>query len=79
MQSWEKEKQASKESPGSPALNRSVVQANSAASDLMAKSNFPPEFKKKYEQWQKIKDEPGGAAASTSGGKSGNRIVFQCI
>ena len=24
----------------------------------MAKSNFPPDFKKKYEQWQKIKDEP---------------------
>ena len=24
----------------------------------MAKSNFPPDFKKKYEQLQKIKDEP---------------------
>jgi hypothetical protein len=61
MQSWEKEKQANKDqSPGSPCLTRSV-HAQSAASDLVAKSNFPPEFKKKYEQWQKIKDEPSAA------------------
>merc|ERR1739838_377960 len=39
----------------------------------MAKSNFPPDFKKKYEQWQKIKDEPtasGGAAANIQPGLS---------
>ena len=63
MMSWEKERQISKETPSSPILNRNST-AQSSAQDLMAKSNFPPDFKKKYEQWQKIKDEPGAAAST---------------
>jgi len=77
MQSWEREKQINKESPGSPCLSRNVPQ--STAQDLVAKSNFPPDFKKKYEQWQKLKDEPGGGAASaapvaTAAGLNGAKI-----
>ena len=55
MQSWEKERQISKESPSSPILQNRNVPPQSSPHDLMAKSNFPPDFKKKYEQWQKIK------------------------
>ena len=79
MQSWEKDRQSSKDSPGSPCLSRNVP-LQSSAQDLVAKSNFPPDFKKKYEQWQKIKEEPstsaqqtdqatgsGGVASTTSG------------
>ena len=62
MQSWEKDRLNFKESPSSPLLS----QRNVPPRDLMAKSNFPPEFKKKYEQWQKIKDEPGGIAMTSS-------------
>ena len=71
MQSWEKERQISKESPSSPILPNRNVPPQSSPHDLMAKSNFPPDFKKKYEQWQKIKDEPtasGGAAANIQAG-----------
>ena len=81
MQSWEKDRQSCKDSPGSPCLSRNVP-LQSSAQDLVAKSNFPPDFKKKYEQWQKIKEEPpsvppteqtgsasGGGATSGSGGK----------
>ena len=73
MQSWEKERQISKESPSSPILPNRNVPPQSSPHDLMAKSNFPPDFKKKYEQWQKIKDEPtasGGAAANIQAGPS---------
>ena len=56
--SWEKDRQINKETPSSPILPRNPTVAQSSAQDLMAKSNFPPDFKKKYEQWQKIKDEP---------------------
>ena len=58
MMSWEKDRQTNKETPSSPILPRNSTVAQSSAQDLMAKSNFPPDFKKKYEQWQKIKDEP---------------------
>ena len=58
MMSWEKDRQTNKETPSSPILPRNPTVAQSSAQDLMAKSNFPPDFKKKYEQWQKIKDEP---------------------
>ena len=64
MQSWEKERQISKESPSSPILPNRNVPPQSSPHDLMAKSNFPPDFKKKYEQWQKIKDEPAGGTNS---------------
>ena len=64
MQSWEKDRQSSKDSPGSPCLSRNVP-LQSSAQDLVAKSNFPPDFKKKYEQWQKIKEEPSTSAQQT--------------
>merc|ERR1712173_74420 len=66
MQSWEKERQISKESPSSPILQNRNVPPQSSPHDLMAKSNFPPDFKKKYEQWQKIKDEPTVGAVAVS-------------
>jgi hypothetical protein len=80
MQSWEKERQISKESPSSPILPNRNVPPQSSPHDLMAKSNFPPDFKKKYEQWQKIKDEPtasGGAAANIQAGPS-TMFYFVC-
>ena len=83
MQSWEKERQISKESPSSPILPNRNVPPQSSPHDLMAKSNFPPDFKKKYEQWQKIKDEPtasGGAAANIQAGHNVNvnDVFFLC-
>ena len=55
----------------------------------MAKSNFPPDFKKKYEQWQKIKEEPsvppteqasgGGGASAISGSGVGGKIPEKSI
>ena len=60
MQSWEKERQISKDShPGSPIV--AATNRNVPPQDLI-KSNLPPEFMKKYEQWQEIKDRPNLAA-----------------
>ena len=68
--SWEKDRQTSKETPSSPILPRNPP-VQSSAQDLMAKSNFPPDFKKKYEQWQKIKDEPN---AIVTGASASNKV-----
>ena len=72
MEMWEKSRPDPSILPNSPILNRQQLEnkgATAAAVSIMSdsKMNLSPDFKKKYEQWQKMKN-PETLQAPTSTG-----------